>query len=124
MSTITLEYHHMSNGHVVKKELSFSEELLTSPYALASLFVIQVDGRSMQPLIKDKALVVADLSQKVFEEEGIFLVDYENKMWIKQAKMVKGKACFVSINPEFSHLVYEAKEVAIIAKAILTFTNL
>ncbi|RXJ59941.1 S24 family peptidase [Candidatus Marinarcus aquaticus] len=124
MSTITLEYHQMMDDKVIKKELSFSEELLTSPYALASLFVIQVEGRSMQPLIKDKALVIADLSQKVFEEEGIFLVDYENKMWIKKASMVEDKKCFVSINPEFSHLVYEAKEVAIIAKAILTFTNL
>lgn len=124
MSNIALEYHQMMDDTVVKKELNFSEELLTSPYALASLFVIQVEGRSMQPLIKDKALVVADLSQKTFEEEGIFLVDYDNKMWIKQARMVEGKACFVSINPEFAHLVYEAKDVAVIAKAVLTFTNL
>ena len=124
MNTIKLEYHQEINGKVEKKELEFSKDLLKSPYKLESLFVIQVDGKSMQPLINDKALVVADLSFKEFENDGIFLVYKDNKMWIKKAKIIDNKEYFVSINPDFSYLIYKKEESRIIAKAILTFTSL
>ena len=124
MNTIKLEYNQEINGKVEKKELEFSKDLLKSPYKLESLFVIQVDGKSMQPLINDKALVVADLSFKEFGNDGIFLVYKDNKMWIKKAKTIDNKEYFVSINPDFSHLIYKKEESRIIAKAILTFTSL
>ena len=124
MNTIKLEYHQEIDLKIVKKELEFSKDLLKQPYALESLFVIQVDGKSMQPHINDKALVVADLSQKEFEDEAIFLVYKDEKMWIKKAKIIDNEEYFVSINPDFSHLVYKKEETRIIAKALLTFTNL
>ena len=124
MNTIKLEYHQEIDLKIVKKELEFSKDLLKQPYALESLFVIQVDGKSMQPHINDKALVVADLSQKEFENNKIFLVYKDDRMWIKKAKIIDNKEYFVSINPDFSHLVYKKKDTRIIAKAILTFTNL
>jgi phage repressor protein C with HTH and peptisase S24 domain len=124
MPSITLEYHETVQGKIEKNVLEFSQELLTKPYALESLFVIKVEGKSMQPKINDQALVVADVSQKEFEPDGIYLVFYEEKMWIKQAKEEDGKKRFVSINPTFSHLVYDFKEVRVIAKALLTFTTL
>ena len=124
MNTIKLEYHQEIDLKIVKKELEFSKDLLKQPYALESLFVIQVDGKSMQPHINDKALVVADLSQKEFENNGIFLVYKDDKMWIKKALILDEKEFFVSINPDFSHLVYKKEESRIVAKAILTFTNL
>jgi phage repressor protein C with HTH and peptisase S24 domain len=124
MNTIKLEYHQEIDLKIVKKELEFSKDLLKQPYALESLFVIQVDGKSMQPHINDKALVVADLSQKEFENNGIFLVYKDDKMWIKKALIIDKKEFFVSINPDFSHLVYKKEESRIVAKAILTFTNL
>ena len=124
MNTIKLEYHQEIAGKIQKKELEFSKELLQTSYNLTSLFVTQVDGKSMQPLIFHKALVVADLSQKEFEDEAIFLVYKDDRMWIKKAKIVDEKEYFVSINPDFSHLVYKKEETRIIAKALLTFTNL
>ena len=124
MNTIKLEYHQEIDLKIVKKELEFSKDLLKQPYALESLFVIQVDGKSMQPHKNDKALVVADLSQKEFENNGIFLVYKDDKMWIKKALIIDEKEFFVSINPDFSHLVYKKEESRIVAKAILTFTNL
>ena len=124
MNTIKLEYHQEIDLKIVKKELEFSKDLLKQPYALESLFVIQVDGKSMQPHINDKALVVADLSQKEIENNGIFLVYKDDKMWIKKALIIDKKEFFVSINPDFSHLVYKKEESRIVAKAILTFTNL
>jgi phage repressor protein C with HTH and peptisase S24 domain len=102
----------------------FSKDLLKPPYTIASLFVIQVDGKSMEPHINDRALVVADLSFKEFKEDGIFLVYKDDKMWIKKAKTINNKEYFISINPDFAHLVYEKNDTRIIAKAILTFTNL
>ena len=124
MGIITLEYHQEINGKIIKKELSFSELLLTKNYKLESLFVIQVDGKSMEPRINDKALVVADLSQKEFKNEEIFLVYKDDKMWIKKAKTVDNQDFFVSINPNFAHLIYKKEDSRIIAKALLTFTNL
>ena len=105
MNTIKLEYHQEIDLKIVKKELEFSKDLLKQPYALESLFVIQVDGKSMQPHINDKALVVADLSQKEFENNGIFLVYKDDKMWIKKALIIDKKEFFVSINPDFSHFL-------------------
>lgn len=124
MGIITLEYHQEIDGKIIKKELSFSESLLTKNYKLESLFVIQVDGKSMEPRINDKALVVADLSQKEFKNEEIFLVYKNDKMWIKKAKTVDNQDFFVSINPNFAHLIYKKEDSRIIAKALLTFTNL
>lgn len=124
MNTIKLEYHQEIAGKVEKKELEFSKDLLKTPYKLSSLFVSQVDGKSMQTLISDKALVVADLSQKEFENEAIFLVYKDDRMWIKKAKIIDEKEYFISINPDFSHLIYKKDETRIIAKALLTFTNL
>jgi phage repressor protein C with HTH and peptisase S24 domain len=124
MNTIKLEYHQEIDGKVEKKELEFSKDLLKTPYNINSLFVIQVDGKSMQTLINDKALVVADLSQKEFENEAIFLVYKDERMWIKKAKIIDEKEYFISINPDFSHLVYKKEKTRVIAKALLTFTNL
>lgn len=124
MSTLKLEYHCEIQGKIEKRFLEFSKELLKEPYSVDSLFVIKVDGKSMEPRINDQALVVADLSQKEVVSEAIYLVYYENNMWIKQAKVKEGKTLFVSINPAFSHLVYKKEEVRVIAKALLTFTTL
>lgn len=124
MNTIKLEYHQEIAGKIEKKELVFSKDLLKTPYNINSLFVIQVDGKSMQTLINDKALVVADLSQKEFEDEAIFLVYKDGRMWIKKAKIIDEKEYFISINPDFSHLIYKKEETRVIAKALLTFTNL
>ncbi len=124
MSTVKLEYHEIQKGKVEKRVLEFSKELLKEPYCIDSLFVIKVEGKSMQPKINDQALVVADVAQKEFTEAAIYLVEKENKIWIKQAKTINQEKVFVSINPDFSHLVYEYAEVRIIAKALLTFTSL
>ncbi len=78
----------------------------------------------MQPVIQDRALVVADLSQKIVEDKGIYLVYKDDKMWIKQAKQEARGMTFVSINEAFSHLVYEEIDVRVVAKAVLSFNTL
>ncbi|MFT5661265.1 MAG: phage repressor protein C with HTH and peptisase S24 domain [Sulfurimonas sp.] len=123
LSLITLDYIDILDGKNEKKILQFSQDLLPQQVNKKSLFVVKVDGQSMQPVIKDRTLVVADLSQKVLENEGIYLVYKENKMWIKQAKKEEDKITFVSINKEFSHLVYSEEEVRVVAKVVLSFST-
>ena len=123
MSLIILDYVDVLDGKNEKKVLEFSDDLLKEPVNKDSLFVIKVDGKSMQPIIQDRTLVVADLSQKTVEEKGIYLVYYEQRMWIKQAKQELHGMTFVSINKAFSHLVYNETDVRVIAKAVLSFNT-
>jgi len=124
MSLISLEFSEIIDGKVKKRQIEFSSSLIKESYSLSSLFITKVDGQSMQPVILDEALVVADLSQNEYIEDGIFLVYYEDRMWIKKAKDISDGKYFVSINPDYSHLVYKKEEVRVIAKVLLTFTNL
>lgn len=124
MSLITLEYTDTLDANNEKKVLEFSEELLLEEVNKASLFVIKVDGESMQPVIKDRTLVVADLSQKKVEDKGIYLIYKDDRMWIKQAKQEANEMMFVSINEAYSHLVYKQSDVRVIAKAVLSFNSL
>ena len=126
MSIITLEYTDIFNNND-KKELKFSKELLQCSYNEGSLFVSYVNGKSMEPLIQDTSLVVSDLSNKTLVNDGIYLVYKEDAMWIKKAVVSSDEntaPIFVSINPKYAHLVYKQKEVRVIAKTLLTFTNL
>ena len=121
MSIINLEYTDVFDDKKIKK-LTFSKHLLNSHFKEESLFALLVDGKSMQPVINHKAVIVADLSNKELEDEKIYLLYYGNKMWVKKYSL-KNKN-FYSINPDFSHLVYKEDEVHIVAKVLITFTNL
>ncbi len=123
MPLIVLEYVDTLDSDNKKKVLKFSTSLLKEPVNKSSLFVIKVDGESMQPVIMDRTLVVADLSQKELEDGGVYLVYYDNKMWIKQAKKELGEMNFVSINKAYSHLIYKEIEVRVVAKAVLSFNT-
>ena len=124
MSLISIEYTDTLDGENEKKVLEFSQDLLPKGANIASLFVIKVDGESMQPVIKDRTLVVADLSQKEVQDKGIYLVYKDDRMWIKQAKKETNEMMFVSINEAYSHLVYKQTDVRVIAKAVLAFNSL
>lgn len=120
MITINLEYTDVFDNKT--KELVFSKHLINKKYNEKSLFTLMVDGESMQPVINHKAVIVADLSQKELENDAVFVVYYENKMWVK--KYNKEGKTFFSINPNFAHLVYKQEDVHIVARVLLTFTNL
>jgi len=121
METIKLEYTDVFDNNK-NKELVFSKHLISTKFNEKSLFAVLVDGESMQPLINHKAVVVADLSKKELINDGIYLVYYENKMWIKKYSLEN--KTFHSINPNFFHLVYKESDIRLVAKVLLTFTNL
>lgn len=123
MENIVLIYQDVFDENK-EKTLEFSKYLLEEEVNKDSLFVLRVDGESMQPVINHKALVVADLSKKQLEDESIYIAYYENRLWIKKAVLKQKEFYLVSINKKFSHLVYKASEVHIVAKVLLTFTKL
>jgi len=123
MPLISLEYVDTLNLNNEKKVLEFSTSLLKEPINKNSLFVIRVDGQSMQPVIMDRTLVVADLSQREIKDGEIYLVYYDNKMWIKKAKKELDGVSFISINEKYAHLVYQETEVRVVAKAVLSFNT-
>lgn len=118
METIKLDYIDVFDGNL-SKSIEFSKDLIKEPFNEASLFANMLDGKSMQPLISHKAVLVADLSNKELIDESIYMLYFQDKMWVK--KYNKIDKTFVSINPEFSHLVYKEDEVHIVAKVLLTF---
>jgi len=120
---IEIEYNDYINGKSIKKVFELEKNLIKEDYSESSLFVSKVEGESMQPLIKDNAFVIADLSKKEFINEDIFLIFKENKMWIKKAFILNEEELFVSINPKFSHLKYKKEDCKIIAKVLLFFDN-
>lgn len=120
---ITLEYKDIFDNNINKK-IEFSSNLLKQPYTLGSLFPLLVDGKSMEPMIKHKALIVADLSQKEIIDDSIYIIYKEDKMWVKKASKIDNKIKFISLNKDFSHLVFEQKDVHVVAKVLLTFTTL
>lgn len=124
MSTVALEYFEQKKDRFEKQELVFSSSLIKCSFELQSLFVVKVEGHSMEPLILHDSLVVADLSQKEFENDAIFLVYKDDRMWIKKAVIVDDRKCFVSLNRGYEHLVYEVDDVRLVAKVVLTFTSL
>lgn len=121
MNTINLEYTDVFDDNKLKN-LIFSKHLINTSFNEKSLFALLVDGCSMQPVINNKAVIVADLSQKELEDESIYLLYYDDKMWVK--KYHQKDDTFISINPDYSHLVYKKEEIYLVAKVLLTFTNL
>lgn len=121
MALISLEYLEPLNNSVEKHIISFSDNLLKEGVNPASLFVIKVEGESMQPLIPDGSYVVADLSQKNLKHNDIYIVERDNRLWIKQAFVTKEHEKFVSINHDYAHLEYEKESVRVVAKVVLHF---
>ena len=70
----------------------------------------------MQPFIQDREVIAVDLSQKILLDEKIYVVHFEGKMWVK--KYDEKNEIFVSINPEFSHLIYKEEDVYIVGKVL------
>lgn len=118
MQNIQLHYTDIFDSNK-QKELTFSKDLLPHKYGEKSLFALIVDGESMQPLIQNRAVVVCDLSLKELEDEAIYILYYGEKMWIKKYK--QKDETFISINPNYSHLVYKKEDIYLVGKVLADF---
>jgi len=118
---LSLEYYNQS---VKKKEvLHFSSSLLKSKPRISSLFALQIEGESMQDLIQDKSLLVASLDIGTLSDGCLYLLDYENKLWVKKAKKINNSFVFISTNEKFSHLLFKEEEIRVVAKVLASFAS-
>lgn len=124
MDLIELEYADITNNKVEMKVLKFSKDLIKVPFEEDNLFVIKIEGKSMQPMINDNSLIVADLSKTTIIDRGIYIITEESNTWVKQAKVDNDNITFIPINQEFSDHVFKNENVRVIAGAVLTFTTL
>jgi len=118
LENIHLEYIDIFENNT-KKQLVFSKHLISQEYNEKSLFALMVDGESMQPLIKDRAVVVCDLSLKEFVDGAIYILYHGDKMWIK--KYNKKDETFISINPNYSDLIYKKEDIYLVGKVLIDF---
>ena len=120
-NVITLEYYNQSLKQ--KEVLHFSPSLLKEKPRISSLFVIKLEGESMQDLIQDKSLLVASLDADTLSDGCLYLLDHENTLWLKKAKKIKNTFVFVSINKKFSHLVFKEEDIRVVAKVLASFAT-
>jgi len=118
LGNIHLEYIDIFENNR-KKQLVFSKHLINKEYNEKSLFALIVDGESMQPLITNRAVVVCDLSLKELEDEAIYILYHGDKMWIK--KYNQKDETFISINPKYTHLVYQKEDIYLVGKVLIDF---
>ena len=119
---IKLSYYDFEKNK--KEELEFSSSLIKEEFDESSLYLIKIKGESMQDLIMDDSLIVASLKIGKIKNNSIYIIEHNKQIWIKKAKITDTEKKFVSINKNYLHLEYKLGDVRIIAKAILTFTNL
>lgn len=120
MEEISLEYTDVFDKNKIKN-IKFETSKIKEKFNEKSLFATMVDGKSMQPLISHKAVLIVDISNKQLIDDEIYLLYYENKMWVK--KYDSNKKSFISINPSYKHLVYDLNSIHLVGKLLLFFNN-
>lgn len=118
---ITLKYINLQNQEL---QLSFSKHLLCKNTNEKSLFVMEIQGSSMEPLVLNKSLVILDLSKKELILDSLFLIALNNEVYIKKYIIKNKKEMFVSINESYKDMFFMKKDIRVIAKAVLTFSRL
>lgn len=118
---ISLEYYDANHK---KSILEFSRYLIKEDFHEESLFIMKLDGKSMEPLVLHNSLVVLDLSKKNLLENSLYLISANNELFLKKYIFKDDSSTFTSINKDFENHKFFKKDVKVIAKALLTFTSL
>ena len=83
-------FHDEYDG--VVRLMEFSQSWLNSKEITqrSSLRVYTVSGDSMDPLIKDEAILLVDSSVTSVERDGIYVVSYDGRTYCKRAQWIPG----------------------------------
>lgn len=114
---IKLTYYNISLKKI--STLEFSSSRIKEKFKKESLFVLNLEGKSMQPLILDKSLLIVSLDYGEIIDKSLYIIEHEKNLWLKQADISNHKMRFISINKDFSHIIYEKEDIRIIAKVLL-----
>lgn len=91
--------------------------------------LINATGNSMQPVIDDRDLLLVDLSNKDFIDEGIYVVRLENTLLVKRLQKIPNGIVLISDNPQYEKIIlnsdnFNENDAAIIGKVISIIKNL
>lgn len=89
---------------------------------------INATGNSMQPVIDDRDLLLVDLSNKDFIDEGIYVVRLENTLLVKRLQKIPNGIVLISDNPQYEKIIlnsdnFNENDAAIIGKVISVIKN-
>ena len=89
---------------------------------------INATGNSMQPVIDDRDLLLVDLSNKDFIDEGIYVVRLENTLLVKRLQKIPNGIVLISDNPQYAPITlnsenFNVNDAAIIGKVISVIKN-
>ena len=83
--------------------------------------LLRVKGDSMSPTIKDGDWVMADISLKQADSDGIYLLRMSTGLAIKRLQgSVKNDVLIISDNPKYPTVTADSGEVTILGKVIYT----
>ena len=83
--------------------------------------LLRVKGDSMSPTIKDGDWVMADISLKQADSDGIYLLRMSTGLAIKRLQgSVKNDILIISDNPKYPTVTADSGEVSILGKVIYT----
>lgn len=114
---INLDYKYKG----IDKKITINKSKIKGEYNQNSLFTLLVEGESMQTLVKDKSVVVADLSQKEVKNNSLYIIEADKQIWIKKASKDSGE--FISINEAFKNHRFFIDESRVIAKVIYSSSS-
>ena len=82
----------------------------------------------MQPVIDDRDLLLVDLSNKDFIDEGIYVVRLENTLLVKRLQKIPNGIVLISDNPQYAPITlnsdnFNENDAAIIGKVISVIKN-
>lgn len=98
----------VSNEHV-EEYFSFTKAFLSSELGISGeqLAFVSIRGESMLPTLHDGDRVLVDMSQRLVNREGVYLLQSEDGLMAKRLKDNKGDLYVTSDNPDFKSWVIE-----------------
>lgn len=112
--TINLSYYDLENKKL--KNINFPCSLIKEEYKEKELFLLSIDGKSMENIIPDASLVLATLNIKDLELNKIYVIENNKKLWVKIFKYINNEYIFSSINKDYTHIFFYKKDVRVIAR--------
>ena len=94
-------YGSLEVSKEIRRYYSFSSSFLYRKGDPKKMVVMQVEGDSMSPEIRDKDIVLIDQSQKAIRLGQIFAVGFEDAIYLKRIDKLPGKVLLKSVNPEY-----------------------
>lgn len=85
----------------IKRYFAFSSSFLHRKGNPSRMVMMQIDGDSMEPEIRDGDIVLIDQSQTDIRLGRIFAVGFEDAIYLKRIDKLPGKVLLKSVNPNY-----------------------